>query len=504
MDDWSAQDRSAFQAVLATRNIAGLPLWVLVTVVHSATALILSTWQPASWPGVPYFLPLISLAMAGVAAFGAWRSPHGVMHFHALLSSVLVLIAGLTVAGVLVAAPAAVAPVAAGLLLASIGAGLLFTWEVPLVLGVQGGLLALWAVAVALGPGWRGDPAQVGSVSLLLVGGGCLAGIVQRQRLVVSASAFQRQRELERATEVVDTERRRVRRSGQAKDQLFSDVTNGLREPVVRMLRELHDRRSASPEASEQLRSLWMDGLRLLRKLDDLGTLALYQRGYLRLRARRVDLAAELERVVSPVQERAREMGVEVVLVQEGTPEDVHIDPARFERIVLAMLAEALRTCDHYAEVQVELRIDRLATGTPLARIEVWCDRPEEPVDRGSDDDFWREPEGDRVELRLARALAEMHAGRLVEPTDAGDVLSWQLALRSGTEHLTDELIDRRVRDRGGGRGRRFEDREGMVWAHKLSESEEYRLVEIGVIVDAGVAEQARQDAGEAEPDAEE
>jgi len=482
VDDWLDQDREAFRVAQARRDTGALRLWALVALIQAGAAVATGAVAGPHTLGVPYALPLISLAAALAAALAAWRVPDATRAHIVWLSPALVLLGSVAVAAMLIVSPVALALATGGLLLGALAAGLLFSWELPTALAVQLAVVLLWVGAVSAGPGWLGDPAQLVADAFVLVGSAALAILGQRYLLLLQADRFRQLCEVERSSAVVDSERHRVRQSGREKDQLFSDVTNGLREPVVRMLRRLDLQLKAAPDRQAELQPLWRDGLRLLRKLDDLGTLALIQRGYLRLRAQRVNLQETVEGIVAPVQERAERLGLFVELSFNDVSDDVHLDPVRFERIVLAMLTEALRRSND--DVQVEVSVDRHATGTDLVRIEVWCEGDGDREQRGNDDEFWREPEGERVEVRLARALAVLHGGRIEEPMGDSDVLSWVLVLRAGTEHLLDDVIDRRVRDRGGGRGRRFEDREGMEWAWELSNSLEYRMIDVDAITD--------------------
>ncbi|RME28954.1 MAG: sensor histidine kinase, partial [Deltaproteobacteria bacterium] len=451
MDDWLDQDREAFQAAQARRDADGLRLWAVAALVQAGAALATSTAAAPPGARLPYALPMVAATAAVAAAIVARRSPDFARARVSWVAPGLVIFSAAAMAAVLSLSPAALALATGGILLGSMAAGLLFGWPWPVATAVQGVVVGLWFVAVSLGPGWLGDPAQLVADAGVLIGGAVLATVGQHRLRRHQAERFHQLCELERSTAVVDSERHRVRQSGREKDQLFSDVTNGLREPVVRILRRLDQQMQESPERRAALQPLWRDGLRLLRKLDDLGTLALLQRGYLRLRAQRVDLRATVEQIVAPVQERAARIGLGVELSFDDVPADVHLDPMRFERIILAMLTEALRRSND--DIQVEVSVDRHATGAELVRIEVWCEGEGDEEKRGSDDEFWREPEGERVEVRLARALAVLHGGRLEEPTGDGAVLSWVLLLRAGTEHLFDEVIDRRVRDRAGGRG---------------------------------------------------
>lgn len=482
---WNQDDRRAFAAELARANADALRPWTVVASALSLALVLVALGLAPAQVGVPYgpAVALVAVATAGLALASFRRAVSAAVM--GPLSVGLVVGSGLILGWVLLGAPSAVAPVAGGLLLVALAAGMLFTWDLPLSLGVQGALLLGWVLGVTAGPGWAADTGQLVACSALLLGAQTVSLVAQRQRRLERAEAFHQLREAARVTRVVDEVRASQHATAQARDRLFSDVTNGLREPVVRLLRAVRDRDPARATPGAPREAAWSQGLRLLRKLDDLGILALHQRGFLRLRVRRVHLGQELRRVVALAKTAMAASGLNLDLFVNDVPEDVHVDPERLERVLLAMIAEVLRTCPPDADLQVEAGQEVGPGGVVMARIEVWCDKPEAPIDRTARDEFWREPEGASIEVRLAHALAEFHGGRLTQAPPQANTLSWVLLLRSGTQHLTDATVDRRVRAVDSDRGRRFEDREGMTWASDLAATDEYRLMDVQMMADA-------------------
>lgn len=475
----------AFAAAVARSNADALRPWTVVASSLSLALVLVAMGLAPSQVGVPYgpAVVLVAVAIGGLALARFRRAVSDALI--GPLSALLVVISGVVLAWVLLSAPAAVALVAGGFLLVAMSGGMLFTWELPAAVAVQVALLACWLLGVTLGPGWWADAGQLVACSALLLGAATVALVAQRGRRVGWADRFYELRELDRASRVVDSARASQHATGQARDRLFSDVTNGLREPVVRLLRVVRDQMDADPSTAKRLAGTWSQGLRLLRKLDDVGTLALYHRGHLRLRVRRANLREELTRVVEQARSLAEPAGLTLDLFVHQASEDIHVDPERLERVLVVMLAEALRRCPHDADIQVEVGVELGSGGQEMARIEVWCEGPEQPVDRASRDDFWREPEGPSIEIQLAHAISDFHGGRLTMASPAGDTLSWVLLLRPGTLHLTDDVIDRRVRTVDSDRGRRFEDRAGMTWAADLAATDEYRFLEVQLMAQA-------------------
>jgi len=509
VDDWLAEDRDAFRHALARSNAEGLRIWMVAAIALAVALVLVALGLAPIHMGVPYGPAVILVAVAVAGLVLTHLRPERALGHTGALSAALVVGSALVLAWTLVTAPTSAALVAGALVLVSVGGGLLFSWELPLALAVQGGLLAAWALGLSTGPGWQADMGQAVAATVLVAGGAATALLAQQARLHREGDRFQQLQELERAARAVGAERLREAEGARERDRLFSDVTNGLREPVVRLLRAVRDQLDAAASASAVaaggggsgrggacgLDRTWSQGLRLLRKIDDVGTLALHQRGHLRLRMRRIRLGEELERFTGQVAPRLEAAGLGLDLFVGEVPEDLHVDTERLERVLAVVLAELLRRCPEGADIQVEIGTDGGVGGTGMARVELWCEAAEEPVDRASLDDFWREPQGESIELRLARALVEFQGGRLIPPLAGATSLSWVLLLRTGTQHLTDRVIDRRMRDGAQDNGRRILDRSGMAWAAELATTEEYRFLEVFVMAEALSAETEAEDA---------
>ncbi|NOY26103.1 MAG: hypothetical protein GXP62_09545 [Oligoflexia bacterium] len=485
MDDWIADDRLAFDQAAAKRNAVAIRLWSLVAgALVSALVVVAASFDPGS--ALQTYGPALTLlAVTALGLLLVLRNKDRGGAVVGPVSVAMVVFSGMVIAWVALLRPGATTMLEGGFLLVSLSAGMLFCWELPLSVAVQAGLWLCWLVGVAAGPGWDSDLGSLITSGTLLLGASAVAVIAQRDRRLAWARTFQQRREQDRASAAVDAVRASQIKLGRARDRLFSDVTNGLREPVVRLLRATRDQIDAEPGAMAHARASWVQGLRLLRKLDDVGTVALYQRGHLRLRVRRANLREELTAMIERARSVAGASGVTMDLFIHEVPDDVHVDPERLERVIVVMLAETLRRCPHDADIQIEVGSELLPGQVPAVRIEVWCEAPEQPIDRAGPDEFWREPEGMAVDLRLAHTLAEFHGGHLVVSHSEGPTLSAVLTLRSGTQHLTDAVVDRRVRAVDSDRGRRFEDRDGMTWAASLARTVEYRYLEVHLMAQA-------------------
>lgn len=486
MEHPSSEDRLAVDLAVDEANLRAFGPWALIGSVIGL-ALLLCLFDLTLAGAAQLWMPVTTLLIGcTAAALLAWLQPERTRRMASLLSLVLVGAFSLALAWVLVRVPAALAVVATCFTLVALAAGLVFTWRLPQAIIAQLLILGCWGLGLAMGPGASGMPGQLAAWSALLLGGSTASLLTQRSRWEETQQRTLHQRERERFALLNDRMNTELHKLGRERDRLFSDVTNGLREPMVRLLRAIELGRGSDHTADPS----WVQGVRLLHKLDDVGTLALYQRGHIRLRAQRVNLGTELRRLTETSRPWLEAAGLGIELSLGEVEHEVHLDRNRLERVLVAMLAEVLRRCPLDAEVQVELSSEKRAGGEAMAKIEIWCDAPDQPIDRAEDDDFWREPEGTAIELRLAQALAEFHGGKLIWESEQPSALSVRLFLRTGTEHLTDRVVDRRSVNVDSDRGRRFEGRSGMEWAAELSRDEQYRYLDVRLMAQAIQAEQ--------------
>lgn len=488
----SSEDRQAVDLAVDEANARAFGPWALLAS-SIALALMLNLFDLDGGSGYLIWAPfgLILLSSSALALLG-WVSPEAARGRTGLLSILLVAIACASLSWLLVRVPDSLAVVAAAFTLTAVGAGLVFTWRLPQAVGAQLLVHLGWFSGLLLSPGPIDRPGHVAAWSALLLGGTTVALLTQRSRWEETRERTLHQRERERFAAISDRMNAELFQLGKERDRLFSDVTNGLREPVVRLLRAIEEGAGGAGRVDRLQDPTWIQGVRLLHKLDDVGTLALHHRGHIRLRAQRVDLRRELIRLTELSRPWVEAAGIGIELSLGEVEPEVHLDRNRLERILVAMLAEVLRRCPVDTEIQVELSTERRPGGEAMAKVELWCDAPDKPIDRTVDADFWREPEGTAIELRLAQALAEFHGGRLLLESEQASAISLRLLLRTGTEHLTDYVVDRRTVAVDSDRGRRFEGRSGMEWAADLARHEEYRFLDVRLMAQAIQKERER------------
>lgn len=483
MEQWPDQDRAAFALSLGRANASGLTLWAGVSVLAAASLAVSESGR--AW------VPSAVLALSAVLAAGHARlQPVAAARTSSRVGAGLSLTLSLVTAWAMVMSPATVTLTGPIFVVIALTTGLLFTWPLATAGAVLGGCAVGWLVGVSLGPGWGSDPVALSAATLLVLGAAALSFAGQRRRLRGEQLRFEAVREAERTVAEAAGDQLRLQASEQEKDRIYGDASDDLREPVVRVLRDLDEQRGADAEQAARLDPAWQDGLRLLRKLDDLRTLARIERGHLRLRLQRVDLRRHVAQLVETLAPLVEEGGGSLELVVHGVPDDIHVDPVRLERVLVVLVSRAVARGGELADVQVELSVLADAESGEQACIEVWCDAP---------DDAWApEPQGrarrgyragPTLEERVARALVEFHRGRLDGPQPGGATLSWKVHLHAGTEHVTNDMVDRRFNEAGGG-ARRMGDREEMAWAERVEESEPYRHLDVALAV-REVAEQA-------------
>ena len=206
------------------------------------------------------------------------------------------------------------------------------------------------------------------------------------------------------------------------KDEFFSSVSHDLRTPVatikgaVEVVLENEPPGVAGP-LHRMLQIINDEADRMSTLVDDLLELSRAQSGHVQLRVTNTELRGLVERVTRSIEPLASARSQHVVCEVPARPVDLLVDAPRVERALLNLIGNAQKYGRDGGLLQV-----RLTDASPEIRIDVCDDGPGIPeadqqriFDRfyRASDVATRRIQGSGLGLPIARALIELHGGRI-------------------------------------------------------------------------------------------
>jgi len=379
-------------------------------------------------------------------------------------------------------------PYYAGLNLVIVGGGLLFLWTLrfailfcatvyltymaPLLLGV----IPIRNLADALGNQFF----LVGTIVIILA--------AQNYRYRLERRWFFARSDLERTKQSLEEAYERTKELDRLKSNFFSSVTHELRTPLTMILAPLEAlledaRATFEPAQREYLNAIRENALRLLKLINDLLDLARLEEKYLRLRVEATDVPALLTEIVEYSRPLATRKEVTVDLELGPACDDVFVDGEKLERVVVNLLANALKFSEPGGRVWVWSRVlpDAFEIGVrdDGPGIEPEAQRFIFERFRQADGSVTRRYGGTGIGLALAKELVELHGGHITLTSAVGAGSEFVVHLRRGRAHFAEEALDRRQRPESAPAPRRSEDREPREWTRRLLDRQDYRFLDL-------------------------
>ena len=314
----------------------------------------------------------------------------------------------------------------------------------------------------------------------------------------------ERTAELEMAKAELEGSYQKLKELDRMKSALFSNITHELRTPLTLILSPIDSILAGKlghfdPEQVTIFKSMHRNALRLLKLINDMLDLSKLEDAHLKLNPEPVDLSAFLGAIVANVAPLADRKDVAVRMVVGEAPADVHLDPEQFERVVLNLLANAVK----FTPVGgwIEVRLDRLDDGR--ARIEVEDsgigipdDRLGAIFDRFSqvDDSTTRRYGGTGIGLALVKEITNLHGGEIDAESILGKGTTMRVILRPGMDHFAPDVLDQRRREVSVTSERRMSDRGLPEWTVQILSRKSYRYQEIEDITERRAVERVAGD----------
>jgi signal transduction histidine kinase/DNA-binding response OmpR family regulator len=232
-----------------------------------------------------------------------------------------------------------------------------------------------------------------------------------------------------------------------AKTNFFANVSHEFRTPltlVLGPLEELLADPALTPGQTDRLAMTHRNALRLLKLVNTVLDFSRLESGRLAAHYRPTDLADYTARLASTFRSAAQQAGLRLVVDCPPLPAPVFVDRDMWEKIVLNLVANALKfTFD--GEVRVRVRAVDGAVRLEVADTGVGIPPEELPhvFER-----FHRVPgvrsrthEGTGIGLALVRELVEMHGGRAEVRSRVDEGTTFTVTLPFGSAHLPADRV---------------------------------------------------------------
>jgi signal transduction histidine kinase len=238
------------------------------------------------------------------------------------------------------------------------------------------------------------------------------------------------------------------------KSEFFDNVSHELRTPLTLILLSLEallqrDPATIPQSVRQHLATMDRSAQRLLKLINNLLDLAQMEAGKTKLRYQPVELFGLLGSLLSPFRVMAEKKGIRLAL--EGSKATaIHADVERIEIVFQNLISNALKFTQEGAvtvrltEDASSIHVEVVDTGPGIAPqdIPVIFDRFAQADSTGT-----RRFGGTGIGLALVKETVDLHAGKISVSSEVGKGSSFHVQLPKGTEHIREDLRDRRVVD---------------------------------------------------------
>jgi signal transduction histidine kinase len=224
------------------------------------------------------------------------------------------------------------------------------------------------------------------------------------------------------------------------KTAFFSNVSHELRTPLTLMLGPVEDAlTSATSPSHESLEMLHRNALRLVKLVNGILDFTRIEAGRLSADYEPTDLSlltAQLSTIFRSAVERA---GLNLVIECPPLPELVYVDREMWEKIVLNLLSNALKSTFE-GQIKVAVSADKKSATLTIADTGTGIPETELPHlferFRRIEGARRRSHEGSGIGLALVQELVEMHGGSIGVESKVGEGTTFTVSLPFGHSHL--------------------------------------------------------------------
>jgi len=269
-----------------------------------------------------------------------------------------------------------------------------------------------------------------------------------------------------------DAERKRAEALAEldrAKTTFFSNVSHEFRTPLTLMLGPTEDALASRARAlrGPELELVHRNELRLLKLVNTLLDFSRLEAGRIKAKYQRTDLAAFTGELASVFRSAMRRARLAFSVDAPSLPEPVYVDREMWEKIVLNLLSNALKsTFDGGIAVEVrdagdhaEISVRDTGTGIPEEEIPHLFERFHRIENART-----RTHEGSGIGLALVHELVRMHGGKIEIASKFHQGTTFTVSIPYGTSHLPTDAMNEEAADQVTGVARSAFIQEALSW----------------------------------------
>lgn len=373
-----------------------------------------------------------------------------------------------------------------GVNLVMLATGLLFLWPRWLLLLVYGSIVGLYLI---LNSTSFPDHIQAGlASSFFVVSTALISGVGQNNLYRIQKEEVRSRCALEKARSELEKLYAELQRLDEFKTRFFANITHELKTPLGAILAPLELMIEGSMgeirEAQKvTLKTMYHNGLKLLKLIGDLLDLTKMQESKLRLKVGHYDLVAHLRDLISLIQPMTQRKKIEVLFSPEKEEIYAWCDIERMERVFINLLSNAVKFTQEGGHVWVSV-----SDSERFAVITVRDDGPGFPASQAeriferfyqADMGTTRRYGGTGIGLALAREIVNLHGGTISAESDVGKGALFRVMIPKDKEHFPPEVLERRHTEKEWFPERRKPEKTVTEWALQLTQKNEYRLLDI-------------------------
>ncbi|MBX4271323.1 PAS domain-containing sensor histidine kinase [Clostridium estertheticum] len=252
-----------------------------------------------------------------------------------------------------------------------------------------------------------------------------------RKLLMIVAIDITERKHMEELQKSIDDERERlyeIKEYDRIKTEFFSNISHELRTPinVIFSALQVHELKlklkdyvcpNASTDIYKYTKIMKQNCYRLLRLINNLIDITKIDSGYLDINENNVNIISLVEDITVSVVDYIENKGLSLIFDTEIEEKNIACDPEKIERIILNLLANAVKFTPYGGNIMVNIedgieniciRVKDTGRGIPAEKLNSIFDRFVQ-VDKS----LSRDHEGSGIGLSLVKCLVELHGGRI-------------------------------------------------------------------------------------------